>query len=112
MLNSHPFAAFWGDGTTSSSVGQYFRAGDRGEAVGQTNSNYGGDPGVLFYTHLSDQYAPFHTQVINAHSSRRIYVLDGLLTTSPITGGRSSLSGSKAFTERSGAREKATDIWE
>jgi Tn3 transposase DDE domain len=34
----HPFAAFWGDGTTSSSDGQYFRAGDRGEAAGQINS--------------------------------------------------------------------------
>jgi hypothetical protein len=34
----HPFAAFWGDGTTSSSDGQYFRAGDRDEAAGQINS--------------------------------------------------------------------------
>ena len=44
----HPFAAFWGDGTTSSSDGQYFRAGGRGEAAGQINAHYGGDPGVLF----------------------------------------------------------------
>jgi hypothetical protein len=61
-----PFAAYWGEGTTSSSDGQRFRAGGRGEASGQINARYGGEPGVLFYTHLSDQYAPFHTQVINA----------------------------------------------
>ena len=67
---------------------------------------------MLFYTHVSDQYAPFHTQVINATVRDTIYVLDWLLTTSPITGGRSSLSGLKAFAERNGAREKATDIWE
>jgi TnpA family transposase len=38
-----------------------------------------GEPGVLFYTHLSDQYAPFHTQVINATVRDATYVLDGLL---------------------------------
>src|SRR5580692_1065732 len=63
--SSSPFAAHWGEGTTSSSDGQRFRAGGRGEASGQINARYGGEPGVLFYTHLSDQYAPFHTQVIN-----------------------------------------------
>jgi TnpA family transposase len=30
------------------------------------NAKYGNDPGVTFYTHVSDQYAPFHTKVINA----------------------------------------------
>lgn len=75
----HPFAAFWGDGTTSSSDDQYFRAGGRGEAAGQINAHYGGDPGVLFYTHVSDQYAPFHAQVINATVRDATYVLDGLL---------------------------------
>jgi TnpA family transposase len=74
-----PFAAYWGEGTTSSSDGQRFRAGGRGEASGQINARYGGEPGVLFYTHLSDQYAPFHTQVINATVRDATYVLDGLL---------------------------------
>jgi TnpA family transposase len=74
-----PFAAHWGEGTTSSSDGQRFRAGGRGEASGQINARYGGEPGVLFYTHLSDQYAPFHTQVINATVRDATYVLDGLL---------------------------------
>jgi TnpA family transposase len=74
-----PFAGFWGEGTTSSSDGQYFRAGRRGEAAGQVNAHYGGDPGVLFYTHVSDQYMPFHTQVVNATVRDATYVLDGLL---------------------------------
>ncbi len=75
----HPFASWWGDGTASSSDGQRFRAGGRGEAAGQVNARYGNDAGVLFYTHISDQYAPFHTQVINATVRDATYVLDGLL---------------------------------
>lgn len=54
-----PFAAHWGEGTTSSSDGQRFRAGGHGESAGNRNAKYGSEPGVLFYTHLSDQYAPF-----------------------------------------------------
>jgi hypothetical protein len=41
LVNHHhqlPFAAHWGHGTTSSSDGQYFRAGGRGEAAGQVNA--------------------------------------------------------------------------
>lgn len=74
-----PFAAHWGEGTTSSSDGQRFRAGGRGEASGQVNPKYGNDPGVTFYTHVSDQYAPFHTKVINAAVRDATHVLDGLL---------------------------------
>jgi TnpA family transposase len=33
----------------------------------------------LFYTHLSDQYAPFYTKVINANVRDATHVLDGLL---------------------------------
>jgi TnpA family transposase len=74
-----PFASYWGDGTTSSSDGQRFRAGSHGGGSGQINARYGNEPGVLFYTHISDQYAPFHTQVINATIRDATYVLDGLL---------------------------------
>ena len=74
-----PFAAHWGEGNTSSSDGQRFRAGGRGEASGQVNPKYGNDPGVTFYTHISDQYAPFHTKVINAAVRDATHVLDGLL---------------------------------
>jgi hypothetical protein len=74
-----PFAAYWGDGTTSSSDGQNFKAGGRGHAAGQVNLKYGQEPGVQFYTHISDQYAPFHTKVINATVRDATHVLDGLL---------------------------------
>ena len=74
-----PFAAGWGDGVTSSSDGQNFKAGGRGEAAGQVNLKYGQEPGVQFYTHISDQYAPFHTKVINAAVRDATHVLDGLL---------------------------------
>jgi len=40
---------------------------------------YGKDRSVIFYTHLSDQYAPFHVKVINATIRDATYVLDGLL---------------------------------
>lgn len=52
----HPFAALWGDGTTSSSDGQRFRAAGQGEGASYHNPKYGSDPSVQFYTHISDQY--------------------------------------------------------
>jgi TnpA family transposase len=82
IVNHHhrnPFASRWGEGRTSSSDGQRFRAGGRGEASGQVNPKYGNEPGVTFYTHISDQYAPFHTKVINAAVRDATHVLDGLL---------------------------------
>ncbi len=74
-----PFAKYWGEGTTSSSDGQRYRAGGHGGSAGQVNARYGNEPGVLFYTHVSDQYAPFHTKVINATVRDATHVLDGLL---------------------------------
>ncbi len=74
-----PFAAYWGDGTTSSSDGQNFKAGGQGQFAGHVNLKYGQEPGIQFYTHISDQYAPFHTQVINATVRDATHVLDGLL---------------------------------
>ena len=74
-----PFADNWGDGTASSSDGQRFKAGGHAERGGNVNPKYGSEPGVLFYTHVSDQYAPFHTKVINVGVRDATYVLDGLL---------------------------------
>jgi len=74
-----PFAAWWGDGTTSSSDGQNFKAGGRGQFAGQVNLKYGQEPGVQFYTHISDQYAPFHSKVISTTVRDATHVLDGLL---------------------------------
>ena len=82
LVNHHhqlPLALEWGKGTTSSSDGQRFPAGAQGEAIGQVNARYGNSPSVLFYTHVSDQYAPFYTKVIHATVRDAMHVLDGLL---------------------------------
>ncbi len=73
------FAEHWGDGTTSSSDGQRFRAGGKAESTGHINPKYGAEPGKLFYTHISDQYAPFSSKVVNVGVRDSTYVLDGLL---------------------------------
>jgi TnpA family transposase len=74
-----PLATLFGDGFASSSDGQFFRAGGFGRNASSLNAHYGDDPGVKFYTHLSDRYAPFHTKVIAATASEAVHVLDGLL---------------------------------
>lgn len=51
-----PIAGVWGQGTTSSSDGQFFRSGKRGSGAGDFNAKYGVDPGFSFYTHVSDQH--------------------------------------------------------
>jgi TnpA family transposase len=78
-IHAQPFTAIWGGGDTSSSDGQFFRAGGHGEARAEHNARYGSEPGVKFYTHISDRYAPFHTKVIAANTSEALHVLDGLL---------------------------------
>jgi TnpA family transposase len=74
-----PFAEHWGDGTTSSSDGQRFRTGGKADSTGHINPKYGAEPGKLFYTHISDQYAPFSSKVVNVGVRDSTYVLDGLL---------------------------------
>lgn len=82
IIDAHralPLASAWGDGTTSSSDGQFYKAGGRGAGTGDVNARHGNEPGVSFYTHVSDQYGPFHTKVIAASASEAPHVLDGLL---------------------------------
>ena len=82
IINAHhalPLAAAWGAGTTSSSDGQYFRAGRRGGEHGSINAKYGADPGMLFYTHLSDQHGSYRSRVISATTGEAPHVLDGLM---------------------------------
>jgi TnpA family transposase len=42
------------NGSASSSDGQYFRAGSQATAIGDINARHGNEPGVAFYTHISD----------------------------------------------------------
>ena len=74
-----PLSRVWGGGTKASSDGQHFFAGGRGEAIADINARQGNEPGVSFYTHISDQYGPFHTKVIAATAGEAPHVLDGLL---------------------------------
>ena len=82
VVNAHyrlPFSSHWGEGRTSSSDGQVFFAGGPKDALSQPNARYGRDRGVVFYTHVSDQYAPFYSKVINTTVRDATHVLDGLL---------------------------------
>lgn len=81
LINAHhrlPFSRVWGDGTTSSSDGQFFRGAKRGASGGDINARYGVDHGFSFYTHVSDQRGPYHVNVISAAAHEAPYVLDGL----------------------------------
>jgi len=67
IVNYHhrlPFSANWGDGTTSSSDGQRFPVGGPRSNTTQINAKYGPEPGLVFYTHISDQLDPYRTKVI------------------------------------------------
>lgn len=82
VVNFHtkvPFAAYWGDGTTSSSDGQRFIASGQRSLNEEINAKHGKERSAIFYTHISDQYVPFHVKVINANVRDATYVLDGLL---------------------------------
>ena len=82
IVNFHhrlPFAGSWGEGSTSSSDGQRYRAGGHKAFTSQVNARYGREPGMVFYTHVSDQYAPFYSRVINTSVRDATHVLDGLL---------------------------------
>ncbi len=75
---AHPFAKLWGNGTTSSSDGQFFRAAGRGAKRSDVNAHYSGDPGSKFYTWVSDQHGHFHILPMGATEDEAVYVLDGI----------------------------------
>ena len=102
IIDAHhalPISAVWGDGTTSSSDGQFFRSGKRGGSAGEVNARYGVDPGFSFYTHVSDQHDPYHARVISAATHEAPYVLDGLLHHG------TSLSIAEHYTDTGGATD-------
>ena len=74
-----PMAKYWGAGQRASSDGQFFPTTRQGEAMNMINAKYGHEPGLKAYTHVSDQYGPFATQVIPATVNEAPYILDGLL---------------------------------
>ena len=74
-----PMARLWGEGLTASSDGQFFPTTRQGEAMNLVNVRYGNEPGLKSYTHVSDQYGPFTTQLIPATVNEAPFILDGLL---------------------------------
>ena len=74
-----PMAVFRGPGTTASSDGQFFPTTRQGEAMNLVNARYGNEPGLRAYTHVSDRFGPFATQIITATAGEAPYILDGLL---------------------------------
>jgi TnpA family transposase len=73
-----PLAASFGAADVSSSDGQHLLTAAQGEAVGGHNARHGREPSVLFYTHHSARYAPFHTKAIPP-AGEAAHVIDGLL---------------------------------
>jgi TnpA family transposase len=69
----------WGDGSTSSSDGQFFRSGKRGRHAGDVNARHGIAPGLSFYTHVSDQHGPYNIRANSATDHEAPFVLDGLM---------------------------------
>ena len=95
----HPHSRLWGNGTTSSSDGQFFRASDRAAKRGDINLHYGSEPGSKFYSHLSDQYGYFSILPISPTESEAAYVLDGLFDQDTI------LEIQEHFTDTGGASD-------
>lgn len=75
-----PLAEHWGQGHTSSSDARIY-----GVPVRALNATYhphyfaSAGRGVALYTHVSDLWMPFYTQVITCHARQASFVLDGLL---------------------------------
>jgi hypothetical protein len=74
-------SAYWGDGRRSSSDGQRFRV-QRSSLLASFYPRYFGyyDRAVTVYTHISDQFSVFSTQVISCAEREAMYVLEGLLS--------------------------------
>jgi len=76
---ANPLAAAFGEASTSSSDGQHFPLGGRGESTGAVNPHKGSSPAISFYTHISGRYAPYHSKPISVADGEALHVLDGLL---------------------------------
>jgi hypothetical protein len=83
LVNYHhqlPLSVVWGAGTFSSSDGQRFGI-QRSSLLASFYPRYFGyyDRALFVYTHISDQFSVFGTQVNSCVPREALYVLDGLL---------------------------------
>ncbi|WP_421048904.1 Tn3 family transposase, partial [Klebsiella pneumoniae] len=61
----HPFAEHWATAPPHRRTARTSRTGGSAGRICDINPKYRSSPGRTFYTHISDQYAPFHTKVVN-----------------------------------------------
>ena len=95
----HPHSQLWGDRTTASSDGQFFRASYRAAKHSDVNLHYGNEPGSKFYSGLFDQYGYYSILPISPTESEAVYVLNGLFDHDTI------LEIEELFTDTGGASD-------
>ena len=90
----------WGDGTSSSSDGQRFGV-EKSSLLATFYPRYFGhyDRAVTVYTHTSDQYSVYHTDVISCAAREAVYVLDGLLENSTLLRPQMHFTDTHGYTE-------------
>jgi TnpA family transposase len=90
----------WGQGSSSSSDGQRFGV-QKSSLLATFYPRYFGyyDRAVTVYTHTSDQYSVFHTDVISCSSREAIYVLDGLLENTTAIRSHTHFTDTHGYTE-------------
>ena len=90
----------WGDGTSSSSDGQRFGV-QQSSLLATFYPRYFGhyDRAVTVYTHTSDQYSVFHTDVVSCAAREAVFVLDGLLENSTSLRPQAHFTDTHGYTE-------------
>ena len=103
IVNRHhelPLSAIHGTGTLSSSDAQRFGIRASSLLASYYPRYYGYyEKAIGIYTHVSDQYAVFSTQVISCSPREALYVLDGLLNNNTILKVREHTTDTHGYTE-------------
>lgn len=96
-----PLSRLYGTGELSSSDGQRFGV-QRSSLLASFYPRYFGyyDRAISLYTHTSDQYSVFSTQVISCGPREALYVLDGLLNNQTSLSPREHTTDTHGFTEQ------------
>jgi TnpA family transposase len=103
IVNRHhklPLSTVHGAGTLSSSDAQRFGIRASSLLASYYPRYYGYyEKAIGIYTHVSDQYAVFNTQVISCSPREALYVLDGLLNNNTILKIREHTTDTHGYTE-------------
>lgn len=96
----HPLSKLYGDGQVSSSDGQRYRIRSSSHLASFYPRFFGYyDKAVTLYTHTSNQYSVFNTQVISCSAREATYVLAGLLTHGSLLNPTQHMTDTHGFTE-------------